>query len=61
MAELSALSVLTPDVLVVGGGMAGVMAALAAKTPDHRVLVVEPANILGGQGTVGGVAHASAV
>ena len=56
MAELSALSVLTPDVLVVGGGMAGVMAALAAKTPGHRVLVVEPANILGGQGTVGGVA-----
>lgn len=36
--------------------MAGVMAALAAKTPENRVLVVEPSNVLGGQGTVGGVA-----
>ena len=44
------------DLVVVGGGMAGVMAALAAKTPENRVLVVEPSNVLGGQGTVGGVA-----
>ena len=36
--------------------MAGVMAALAAKTPRNRVLLVEPANVLGGQGTAGGVA-----
>jgi NADPH-dependent 2,4-dienoyl-CoA reductase/sulfur reductase-like enzyme len=47
---------LNPDVLVVGGGMAGVMAALAARTPGVRVLLVEPANVLGGQGTAGGVA-----
>jgi len=44
------------DVIVVGGGMAGVMAALAAKTPNNRVLLVEPTNVLGGQGTAGGVA-----
>lgn len=44
------------DLVVVGGGMAGVMAALAAKTPRTRVLIVEPSNVLGGQGTAGGVA-----
>jgi len=44
------------DVVVVGGGMAGVMAALAARTPANRVLLVEPSNVLGGQGTAGGVA-----
>ena len=49
-------AVLTPDILVIGGGMAGVMAALAAKTPANRVLIVEPSNVLGGQGTAGGVA-----
>jgi hypothetical protein len=49
-------AVLTPDILVIGGGMAGVMAALAAKTPSNRVLIVEPSNVLGGQGTAGGVA-----
>lgn len=47
---------LKPDLVVVGGGMAGVMAALAAKTPQNRVLIVEPSNVLGGQGTAGGVA-----
>ncbi len=45
-----------PDIVVVGGGMAGAMAALAAKTPANRVLVIEPSNVLGGQGTAGGVA-----
>ena len=45
-----------PDVVVIGGGMAGVMAALAAKAPGNRVLLVEPSNVLGGQGTAGGVA-----
>jgi hypothetical protein len=45
-----------PDIVVVGGGMAGVMAAIAAKTPQNRVLIVEPSNVLGGQGTAGGVA-----
>jgi hypothetical protein len=44
------------DVLVLGGGMAGVFAALGAKTATNRVVVVEPANVLGGQGTTGGVA-----
>jgi len=48
--------VLEYDVVVVGGGMAGVMAALAAKSGDNRVLIVEPSNVLGGQGTAGGVA-----
>lgn len=32
------------------------MAALAAKTPTNRVLLIEPSNVLGGQGTAGGVA-----
>lgn len=44
------------DVLVLGGGMSGVFAALAAKTPHLSVAIVEPSNILGGQGTAGGVA-----
>lgn len=44
------------DIVVVGGGMGGVMAAMAAKTSSNRVLIVEPSNVLGGQGTAGGVA-----
>ena len=44
------------DVLVVGGGMAGVFAALAAKNDSNRVTLIEPDNVLGGQGTGGGVA-----
>jgi hypothetical protein len=44
------------DVLVVGGGMAGVMAALGASAGRRKVLLVEPSNVLGGQGTAGGVA-----
>lgn len=32
------------------------MAALEAKQPGNRVLIVEPSNVLGGQGTAGGVA-----
>lgn len=46
----------TYDIVVVGAGMAGIMAALAAKTSGNRVLIVEPSNVLGGQGTAGGVA-----
>lgn len=46
----------TVDVLVLGGGMAGVAAALAAKADDLSVLIADPSNILGGQGTSGGVA-----
>lgn len=44
------------DILVVGGGMAGVFAALGAKTPEVSVAIIEPSNVLGGQGTAGGVA-----
>ena len=44
------------DTLVLGGGMAGTFAALAAKTPATTVAIIEPANVLGGQGTAGGVA-----
>ncbi len=44
------------DVVVVGAGMAGIMAALAAKTERNSVLIIEPSNVLGGQGTAGGVA-----
>lgn len=44
------------DIVVVGGGMGGVMAAMAARESGRRVLLVEPSNVLGGQGTVGGVA-----
>ena len=44
------------DVLIAGGGMAGVFGALAAARQGMRVMLVEPANVLGGQGTAGGVA-----
>lgn len=44
------------DVLVAGGGMAGVFAALGAREGGARVVLVEPHNVLGGQGTAGGVA-----
>ncbi len=44
------------DVLVAGGGMAGVFAAIGAKQEDIRVTLIEPHNVLGGQGTAGGVA-----
>ena len=36
--------------------MAGLMAAMAAKTGDNKVLIVESSNVLGGQGTSSGVA-----
>ena len=44
------------DIVVAGAGIAGIMAALAAKTDSNRVLIIEPSNVLGGQGTTGGVA-----
>ena len=44
------------DVLVLGGGMSGVFAALGAKRGNASVVIVEPSNVLGGQGTSGGVA-----
>lgn len=46
----------TVDVLVVGGGMAGTFAAMAAAQRGCSVWIVEPSNVLGGQGTAGGVA-----
>lgn len=56
LATLASSTCSSVDLLIAGGGMAGVMAALAAKTPHNRVLLVEPSNVLGGQGTTGGVA-----
>lgn len=44
------------DVLVAGGGMAGCFAALAAAADGLSMVLVEPSNVLGGQGTGGGVA-----
>ncbi|MBN2327067.1 MAG: FAD-dependent oxidoreductase [Candidatus Omnitrophica bacterium] len=44
------------DVLVAGGGFAGVMAAIGARQYDHQVVLIEPHNVLGGQGVAGGVA-----
>lgn len=44
------------DVLVLGGGMAGSFAAMAARDSCAGVVLIEPTNALGGQGTTGGVA-----
>ena len=46
----------TVDVLVAGGGIAGVFAALGAREGGAQAVLVEPHNVLGGQGTAGGVA-----
>src|SRR5688500_17213447 len=54
--DSSTLGVDDADVVVIGGGMAGVMAAMAAKSSGNRVIIIEPSNVLGGQGTAGGVA-----
>lgn len=48
-------SILTPDVMVAGGGTAGCAAAIAAARRGHRVLLVEETNCLGGTSTSGGV------
>ena len=44
------------DVLIAGGGMTGFFAAVGAMTDGMRVALIEPHNVLGGQGTAGGVA-----
>jgi len=43
------------DVLVAGGGIAGVFAALGSARRGLDVALIEPHNVLGGQGTAGGV------
>ena len=43
------------DVVVLGGGISGVAAALAAARRGLDVVVVEPTHMLGGQGTAAGV------
>ena len=47
------------DVLVVGGGPAGVGAAFAARRAGASVLVIEQFNCLGGVATAGGHGHIS--
>lgn len=47
------------DVLVVGGGPAGVGAAFAAARLGQRVLIIEQFNCLGGVATAGGHGHIS--
>lgn len=41
------------DVIVCGGGVAGVAAAITAANNGNRVLLIEKSNILGGLGTLG--------
>ena len=43
------------DIIVAGGGTAGVAAAIAAARRGWRVLLVEKHNCLGGTSTAGGV------
>jgi hypothetical protein len=45
------------DVIVVGGGMAGIGAALAARRHGCRVLVIEKSVMLGGLATLGFIAY----
>ena len=41
-----------PDVLVIGGGMAGMEAALSLAGKDRRVFLIEKTDVLGGKSTV---------
>src|SRR5512139_1604324 len=47
----------TYDVVVVGGGIAGVSAALAARRSGCRVLLIEKSVVLGGLATLGFIAY----
>lgn len=48
---------LDTDILVVGGGTAGVIAAIQAGRAGRRVVLVESGSMLGGTTTTGGVAY----
>lgn len=54
-ARLPLRSIQTTDILVAGGGLAGVFAALGAAAEGAAVTLVEQHGFLGGQGTAGGV------
>lgn len=41
------------DVIVCGGGVVGVSAAVTAANDGHSVLIIEKSNILGGLATLG--------
>lgn len=43
------------DIVIAGGGMGGIAAAIQASHMDMNVLVVEPSNMLGGQAIAAGV------
>lgn len=45
------------DVIVVGGGIAGVAAAVAARRSGSRVLLIEKSVVLGGLATLGFIAE----
>ena len=53
----SANSGVDADVVVVGGGMSGISAALAARRSGCRVLLAERHGFLGGAATAGSVAQ----
>ncbi|MBU7004831.1 MAG: FAD-dependent oxidoreductase, partial [Theionarchaea archaeon] len=42
------------DIVVIGGGVAGVFAAIGASSSDRKVLLIEQNTSLGGQGTLTG-------
>lgn len=45
------------DILILGGGIAGVACALTCAKMDSRVMLIERASLLGGNATMGGVAN----
>lgn len=55
MDTFSAMTSSTYDVLVVGGGSAGVVAAVQAARAGARTLLIEKSGLLGGTTTLGGV------
>ena len=58
LAETNQISIADKyDVIVVGGGIAGVGAALAARRNGCRVLIIEKSVMLGGLATLGFIAY----